>query len=362
MVQTLENIDKSKVYVDRIEGLDEVVGDVIGDTLTGAVSTITTSDLTAGKILVSDNNGKVAASNKTISDIGGDSDNLSITKNASNKLQTVGVINQNNTSTALKSWSGTLAQYDTLKNNIRYYAWGDNSYYTTVAPDSIQTSDKLYNSSGVELPYTIDSVLYNSTLNQYEMTIEDSDNLYYELIRNSLTTQYDITDIDNNTLYNITDDMQAVTYEAYSKNETDALLANSISSLLSTLYPIGSIYIGTQSTCPLTTLISGSAWVKVSEGRVLQGSDSGHSAGSTIEAGLPNITGSTGWVTAAGASAVGTGAIYWKSIANQVTSRTSSSNIPDSLAFDASRSSSIYGNSNTVQPPAYVVNIWQRTA
>ena len=66
MVNSLENIDKSKVYVDRIEGLDEVVSDVISDTLTGAVSTITTSDLTAGKILVSDANGKVAASNDTI--------------------------------------------------------------------------------------------------------------------------------------------------------------------------------------------------------------------------------------------------------------------------------------------------------
>ena len=29
------------------------------------------------------------------------------------------------------------------------------------------------------------------------------------------------------------------------------------------LYPIGSIYIGTQSTCPLTTLITGSSWQKI---------------------------------------------------------------------------------------------------
>ena len=69
MVNSLENIDKSKVYVDRIEGLDEVVEDVIGDTLVGAVSTITTSDLTAGKILVSDANGKVAAGSKGINDL-----------------------------------------------------------------------------------------------------------------------------------------------------------------------------------------------------------------------------------------------------------------------------------------------------
>ena len=73
MVNSLENIDKSKVYVDRIEGLDEVVEDVIGDTLTGAVSTITTSDLTANKVLVSDANGKVSASSIAVSDIPTDS-------------------------------------------------------------------------------------------------------------------------------------------------------------------------------------------------------------------------------------------------------------------------------------------------
>ena len=33
----------------------------------------------------------------------------------------------------------------------------------------------------------------------------------------------------------------------------------------------------------------------------------------------------------------------------------------DGTNINASRSSSIYGNSNTVQPPAYVVNVWRRT-
>ena len=32
------------------------------------------------------------------------------------------------------------------------------------------------------------------------------------------------------------------------------------------------------------------------------------------------------------------------------------------FTFDASRSSSIYGNSTTVPPPAYRVNVWRRTA
>ena len=34
----------------------------------------------------------------------------------------------------------------------------------------------------------------------------------------------------------------------------------------------------------------------------------------------------------------------------------------DGVNINASRSSSLYGASSTVQPPAYVVNVWRRTA
>ena len=36
-----------------------------------------------------------------------------------------------------------------------------------------------------------------------------------------------------------------------------------MNNLLSTLYPVGSIYIGTQNSCPLATLITGSQWQRV---------------------------------------------------------------------------------------------------
>lgn len=42
-----------------------------------------------------------------------------------------------------------------------------------------------------------------------------------------------------------------------------SIMDNQYSNLLSTLYPVGSIYIGTQDTCPLTSLIAGSQWQKV---------------------------------------------------------------------------------------------------
>ncbi|MBO6289792.1 MAG: hypothetical protein J6N45_05660 [Alphaproteobacteria bacterium] len=41
-------------------------------------------------------------------------DNKSITKNTADELQTVGVINQNNASLAVKTWTGTKAQYDAI--------------------------------------------------------------------------------------------------------------------------------------------------------------------------------------------------------------------------------------------------------
>lgn len=85
-------------------------------------------------------------------------DNSSITTNSSSQLQTVGVIDQNNTTNAIKTWTGTKTQYD------------------------------------------------------------------------AITTK------DSNTLYNITDD-------------TDVGLT-----VLQAVYPVGSIYIGTMSTCPLASL------------------------------------------------------------------------------------------------------------
>ena len=66
--------------------------------------------------------------------------------------------------------------------------------------------------------------------------------------------------------------------------------STSYTDLLEFLYPIGSLYIGTQETCPLELAGIGT-WVKLSSGRVLQISDDSHTADTTVEAGLPNITG-----------------------------------------------------------------------
>lgn len=190
-------------------------------------------------------------------------DDVTVSKNSSDELQAIGVID-NNSGSAIKTWTGTKAQYDAIVTK------------------------------------------------------------------------------DSNTLYNITDD-------------TDTTLT-----LLELLFPVGSIYIGTMATCPLATLGIGT-WQLVGVDRVLQGAGT-NSVGTTVEAGLPNIigmhngTGCTNWSTvdASGAfanSSIG-GTAGYAAGGYQL--------YKYQINFNASSSSSIYGNSTTVQPPAYIVNIWER--
>ena len=120
----------------------------------------------------------------------------------------------------------------------------------------------------------------------------------------------------------------------------------------SQLYPIGSIYIGTMAVCPLEVLGIG-VWELKSKGRVLQGANT-ETPGTTKEAGLPNITGHG---LRGGQDGSGGGAIYKGSTG---LSNANSGPYGADYGFDASKSNSIYGKSNTVQPPAYIVNIWER--
>lgn len=151
-----------------------------------------------------------------------------------------------------------------------------------------------------------------------------------------------------------------------------ALQAADLTTMLETLYPVGSLYIGTQSTCPLATLISGSTWEIVATDKALWGGD-GSNANTTIAAGLPNITGSLNtadqvmlynndWNVF---QEQNVGCLYTEKLtANRCRTTGTIENNEGyrTINIDASRSNSIYGNSNTVQPPAYRVNVWRRTA
>lgn len=76
-------------------------------------------------------------------------DNVSITKNSSNKLQSIGVIDQNDTTKSIKTWIGTRAEYDALVSNddIDYntvYNITDDDNYTQPILETIYPVGSLY--------------------------------------------------------------------------------------------------------------------------------------------------------------------------------------------------------------------------
>ena len=125
-----------------------------------------------------------------------------------------------------------------------------------------------------------------------------------------------------------------------------------------TAYPVGSIYQSTSYTSPAA--LFGGTWQEIAFNRVLMGAGSGHAAGSTVEAGLPNITGSFVANVRNGKNAV-SGAFTASDRIGLTGADTSDAGIY-TFSLDASKSNAIYGRSSTVQPAAYYVHIWHRVA
>ena len=134
-------------------------------------------------------------------------------------------------------------------------------------------------------------------------------------------------------------------------------------------YPVGSIFQTVSSTSPAA--LFGGTWQEIAFNRVLMGAGNAYAAGTTVEAGLPNITGS---LTApenradyspfrgSKASLSKSGALKFTEINVDWSGYSSSSGSAYNIKFDASLSNPIYGRSYTVQPAAYYVHIWKRVA
>lgn len=123
-------------------------------------------------------------------------------------------------------------------------------------------------------------------------------------------------------------------------------------------YPVGSIYQSTAPTSPAA--LFGGTWEQIASERVLMGASSSHKAGTTVNAGLPNITGSFVANVRAGRNDV-SGAIT-ASDQSYSTGANDSGLSTYKFSLDASKSNAIYGRSSTVQPAAYYVYIWHRVA
>lgn len=128
---------------------------------------------------------------------------------------------------------------------------------------------------------------------------------------------------------------------------------------LEKIYPVGSIYISVNNVSPASFL--GGTWSQLSAGYALWTASS--NAGEIINAGLPNISGESSQIIAYKYNS-SSGAFNGSARSDSLwyASTNSDNNIAIKLKFDASKSNSIYGNSSTVQPPAYKVYAWKRTA
>lgn len=132
--------------------------------------------------------------------------------------------------------------------------------------------------------------------------------------------------------------------------------------MIDMFYPIGSVYISadkskTKADFPFMAY---GTWEEVPANLCLQTGNASE-AGTQRSAGLPNITGQWGNGVWGAFEDQNSGAGY--TISN-ICIRTSyvDENGGGIIAFDASRSNPIYGASDTVQPPAYLVRAWVRTA
>lgn len=143
--------------------------------------------------------------------------------------------------------------------------------------------------------------------------------------------------------------------DRYTKEETDELLKNV------NPFPVGSIYQTVSFASPASMF--GGIWEEIAQERTLMGANDIHAAGSTVEAGLPNITGqiSFGTPTSAWFKVTHAEGAFESTGSGGVAQFNITGSTGNSIAdFNASRCSTVYGASTTVQPPAYFVHIWER--
>lgn len=136
-------------------------------------------------------------------------------------------------------------------------------------------------------------------------------------------------------------------------------------------HTVGSLYISENPTSPAE--LYGGTWERIEDCTIWGASDT-HPAGTKLEAGLPNITGTTStralkseyetgvFLTREKGALKSTAVDSTEKFTNLIVTEDGTSKYGGSLAIDASLSNPIYGASDTVQPPAYCMYIWRRVA
>lgn len=136
-------------------------------------------------------------------------------------------------------------------------------------------------------------------------------------------------------------------------------------SMIDFLYPIGSVYISADKnkTKKDFPFMAYGTWEEVPANLCLQTGNASE-AGTQRSAGLPNIKGTVNTQTRSDDTDYGaSGALSSGSVNGKyIISSSLNTATRQQIKFDASKSNAIYGSSNTVQPPAYMVRAWVRTS
>lgn len=150
-------------------------------------------------------------------------------------------------------------------------------------------------------------------------------------------------------------------------SSTDAQIpsAKSVIELLKTIYPVGSVYLSTTSTCPLSSLFG--TWSKISAGKALwtAGTDSTYGITYNVDTyygqSLPNIYGVLNNFKGSGSQGASGVFSYTRDGTYGQGSSTGNSRWGDTT-FDASTYNSTYSSTNAVRTACYAINAWRRTA
>ena len=216
---------------------------------------------------------------------------------------------------------------------------------STTASFTTQEKTKLYSiEEGAEVNNPIDSTLSTTSENAVQNKV------ITEALNNKTTVN--ISNVAQDSI-NFTSDPQTQLNEKLDTTE-----------LLNKIYPIGSIYISVNQTSPASFI--GGTWQALDEGRTLWTTTTAGQGGTTVSAGLPNIEGSLESVVMArtwDSQPYSTGALsFGWNVLNTSGAGDGWWTYLKPLYFNANDDNDIYGNSTTVQPPAFIVYMWKRTA
>lgn len=127
---------------------------------------------------------------------------------------------------------------------------------------------------------------------------------------------------------------------------------------MGTVYPVGSLYFGTQSTCPLAAIIDGSTWEKVGSSLITSVNTSVPVKGNGKTLGLTNGTEEGAIGNIHGSSTQGNAGLIGRPVGTAPGAQIWNKNGGFGVVTDANNS----GIVGTVTRTALTVNIWKRTA